>query len=365
MRKRNLNLLLALLLVGGLAACGEDSSSILEPDTPQAAELDLMVDSDVTEATIVDAEAALAAVLGAPTPSADVYQGVLFGDPDPTKVEEARALLEQARQKFQEARRAWIGGDTERAAQLALEGRLLVAEAYILVFGEEAYDRLLERVDHVISWLEQQVDDQTSELLARIRQLRDEAEALRGTDLRAAMERLILALQIANRERAIHRQQEFIQHARLSLFMAMNSIGLAVDVVGTDPTEQQIHALRHAQHLTRDAEQACSAGRYRLCMYLAREAVNVSLVAVVLEFGGRDADLVQAMIDLSNRAIAAAEAALSNSDPNEFAARLLEHAKQLQERVLGIVDVRPRVVVHVLWHVSVTAYGVIQIASAS
>ncbi len=365
MRKRNLNLLLALLLAGGLAACGEDSSSILEPDTPQQTELDLMVDSDVTEATIVDAQAALAAVLGAPAPSADVYQGTLFGDPDPTKIEEARALLEQARQKFQEARRAWIGGDTERAAELALEGRLLVAEAYILVFGEEAYDRLAERVDHVISWLEQQVDDQASELLARIRELRDEAEALRGTDLKASLERLILALQIANRERAIHRQQELIQHARLSLFMAMNSVGLAVEVVGADPTEGQIHALRHAQHLTRDAEQACSAGRYRLCLYLAREAVNVSLVAVVLEFGGRDTELVQAMIDLSNRAIAAAEDALANTDPpNEFAVRLLEHAKQLQARVLEIVDVHPRVAVHVLWHVSVTAYGVIQIASA-
>ncbi len=209
------------------------------------------------------------------------------------------------------------------------------------------------------------MDDQASELLARIRELRDEAEALRGTDLKASLERLILALQIANRERAIHRQQELIQHARLSLFMAMNSVGLAVEVVGADPTEGQIHALRHAQHLTRDAEQACSAGRYRLCLYLAREAVNVSLVAVVLEFGGRDTELVQAMIDLSNRAIAAAEDALANTDPpNEFAVRLLEHAKQLQARVLEIVDVHPRVAVHVLWHVSVTAYGVIQIASA-
>ncbi len=361
MKKRSLNLWLALLLAGGLAACGEDS--LLEPDTPQQTELDLMVDSDVTEATVVDAQAALAAVLGAPAPSADVFQGTLFGDPDPTKIEEARALLEQARQKFLEARQAWIGGDTEKAAELALEGRLLVAEAYILVFGEEAYDRLLERVDHVISWLEQQADDQVSELLARISELRDEAVALRGTDLKASLERLILALQIANRERAIHRQQELIQHARLSLFMAMNSIGLAVEVVGDDPTEQQIHALRHTQHLTQEAMQACNAGRYRLCLYLAREAVNVSLVAVVLEFAGQDAGLVQAMIELSNRAIAAAEEALSSTDPNEFAVRLLEHAKQLQQRVLEIVDIHPRVAVHVLWHVSVTAYGVIQIAS--
>ncbi len=231
------------------------------------------------------------------------------------------------------------------------------------MFGEEAYDRLLERVDHVISWLEEKVDEENSELLARIRELRDEAEVLRGTDLTAAVERLILALQIANRERAMHRQREIIQHARLSLFMAQSAVQLAAGIAGDDATDEQIHALRHAAHLATDAEQACNAGRYRFCLYLAREAVNVSLIAVIMEFGGTDQGLVQAMIELSDRAIAAAEEALGEVDPESFPARLLEHAKNLQARALEIVETRPRVAVHVLWHVSVTAFGVIQLAS--
>ena len=359
MRMRGIKVLLALLLVGGLAACGEDSSIMDPADVPQV-EVELQVDEDITEAIVRDAEASLAAVFGGPAGSSS--QGVLFADPDPGAVDEARQLLEQAREKFREARRAWVGGDTERAAELALEGRLLVAEALVLVFGEEAYDRLLERVDHVISWLEERVDEETSELLDRIRELRDEAEALRATDIIAASERLILAMHIAHRERIHHRRQEIAQHARFSIYMANAAVQLAVRYVGEDATEGQQHALRHAEHLVQDAILALDAGRFRLAHALAREAENLALVAVMLEpdiIGER----VLAMVELSELAIAAAEEALANSDPNPFAEHLFQLAQDLQSRGIVLADDHPRRAIHILWHSSVIAYGVVGLVS--
>ncbi len=359
MRNRGLGLWLAFLLVGGLAACNEDSS-IMAPQDVQQIELELMVDEDINEAIIRDAEASLAAVFGGPAGSAS--QGVLFGDPDPTKVDEARQLLEQAREKFRQARRAWAGGDTETAAELALEGRLLVAEALVLVFGEEAYDRLLERVDHVISWLEERVDEEASELLDRIKELRAEAEALRETDLIAASERLILAMHIAHRERIHHRRQEIAQHARFSIYMAQSAVELANRYVGEDATEGQQHALRHAEHLVQDAILAFEAGRFRLAHALAREAENLALLAVVLE-PDIIGEQVLALIELSEQAITAAEEALANSDPNPFAERLLLLAQDLQSRGIILADDFPRRAVHILWHASVVAYGVVGLVS--
>lgn len=357
--KRTTGLLLASLLVGALSACDE-GSSLLEPE-PGQVELDLQVDENVVEATLADAEATLDAVTGLEGAS-DLGAPALFGAPDPELVEQARELLRQAREKFAEARQAWLRGDAELAAELALQARLLVAEALVLCFGEGAYERMLQRVEQVISWLEERVDEERSELLARIIELQEEAEALRNEDLTAATERLVLALQIAHRERIRHRHREMDQHARLSVFMARSAVGLATDVAGDDATEEQLHALRHAQHLLSDAEEALAAGRLELAHVLSREAVGVSLVVVMLE-PGIDADRLAAMIELSERAIAAAEEALASRDAQSFAVRLLEHAKSLQARALEIADLDPRRAIHILWHASVTAYGVIQLAS--
>jgi hypothetical protein len=176
----------------------------------------------------------------------------------------------------------------------------------------------------------------------------------------AGTERLILAMHIAHRERTLHRRQEMAQHARLSLFMATSAVQLAGGIAGDDATDEQIHVLRHAAHLLEDAAQAFNAGRLRLSFVLSREVVNLSLVVVMLE-PGIEGQRLEAMIELSNRAIAAAEEALASTDPTEFAARLLEHAKNLQARALEIADIYPRRAIHVLWHASVTAYGVIRL----
>lgn len=361
--------LLVVILAVGVAACDNDSS-ILDPDTdPRGAELDLQVDLDLTELVLIDIEAAIEGAL-APSAALSPESGdaVLFAEPDPVAVEEARRLLEEARQLYVQAREAWRIGDTETAAQLAFQARLRVAEAWVLVFGEEAYSRHLHRVEQVISWLEQRVDDADSPLLERVVELRDQAEAIRAGDsnsnenLIRATERLVLALQIAHREQAHMRRMEMAQHARLQVFMAQSALGLSLDIAGDDATEEQLYVWRHAQHMTAQAEQALAAGRFRLAFTLGREAENLTLVVVMLEFGP-DVARVEALVQLAERAIAAAEEALAGSDPALFPARLLEGAKNHLARGKELAPTRPRVASHILWHASVTAYGVIRLAS--
>ncbi len=375
MNKRIFNMLLAALMVGVIAACDEESS-ILDPENnPQGVELEIMVDEDLTDALVMDAEAAIDATLGpAPAVSGLEYTeppAMFASPPDPEIIADARTKLrEECRPLFQQAREAWRSGDTETAADLAFQGRLCVAEALIMVFGEEAYDNLWERLEHVLTWLEEGVDEDTSDLVSRIRQLMDEAEAIKNgseidNQLALATERLLLALQIGNRERFRQRRQEMQQHARFSIFMAQSAINLSLQVAGDDITERQVRAVRHAQHMLVHAVQAFEIGRYGLAFHLARETVNVALVVVVLEPGVTEANLVEVMVQLSAMAIQAAEEALAGVDPQGFPARLLGLAKMLKEKADLIAATNPRAAVHLYWHAAVTAYGVILLLTDS
>jgi ElaB/YqjD/DUF883 family membrane-anchored ribosome-binding protein len=365
MSKSTIGALLALTLVGGLAAC--DDSSVVGPDDGiEGTVLELMVDEDLTEALIIDVEAAIAGVLDTPTPSS----GALLAEPNPDAAEQARALLEQAREMFREARRAWIGGDSERAAQLAEDARLLVAEAMVLVLGDEAYTHLLERVDQIITWLEERVDQEASELLSRIRDLKAQAEAYyldyqgsqADADLHAAVERLLLAVQIAHRERIQHRRQEIVRHARHALFMATMALQLAGEQAGERTAEQE-RVFMHAQHLRDDAALALAADRWRLSLALSEAVVNLSLVVVIL-----DPDLpeneVLALIEVSDNAIAQAEAALGDPPSDEFLAALLVRMELLQTRAIQISDTQPRPAVFILWYVAVSARAITAGATA-
>jgi len=366
MRKPTINALLALMLVGGLAACND--SSVLGPDDGiEGTILALMVDEDLTEALVIDVEAAVAGVVDAAAPSS----GALFAEPNPDAADEARALLEQAREKFRQARQAWIGGDSEQAAQLALEARLLVAEAMVLVLGDEAYAQLLERVDQIITWLEEQVDEEASALLTRIRELRAEAEAYYldyqgsqlDTDLHAAVERLLLAVQIAHRERVHHRRHEIQRHAEHSLFMANMALQLAQEVA-VELTPEQRRVYQHAVHLRDGAALALEAGRWRLSLALSRAVVNLSLVVVILD-PDLPEDKVAALVTVSDAAIAEAEAALGDPPSDEFLGQLLDHVKLLQLHAIQISDTQPRRAIHILWYVSVAARAITEAATAS
>jgi uncharacterized membrane protein len=363
----------AALLVGSLAAC-EEGSELFDPTTEglQGTELDLTFDEELIEAILTDAEAAIEAADGPPM---TLPQGVLLAETpdDPADVEAGRELLRQAREKFRLAREAWLHGDTELAAQLALEARLLVAEALVTVFGVEVYDETLLRVDNIIAWLEEEVDEQASDLLARIRQLRQEAEDIRAADPTddltseenaiLAMERLILAMQIGHRERVHQRRMNMAQHARHAIFMATRAIDLAAQIAGEDMTERQRHVLRHAMHLRNDALMAFNAGRYGLALNLGREATNLALVVVLLE-SGPDADKVAWLITVSDATIAAADEALLGVAPNSVPAMLLAEAKLLQARAIEISATHPRVAIQLLWFASITAWAAIELAGA-
>lgn len=369
MKKRSINLLLAALLVGALAAC-DDSDSILDPgsDPDIQTELGLSVDEDLTESMVSDAGAAIDAAVGV-TPSAgysSAVPGVAAGaEPDPEIIAQARELLQEARRLFAQAREAWRRGDTEEAARLAKQARMYVAEALYMVFGDRAIERLKERVDQIITWLEERVDERPSDLLDRIRELRDEAQGFldEGLAIEAA-ERLLLAIQIAGRERIMHRGDQIAMHARVSFFMAQNSIELGLRLIGDNPTDEQVHVLRHAQLLLEDAGLALENGRFRRSLHMSREVVNLSLVAVMLD-PDTDGNKVLWMIAVTDEVIAAAEDAVQSGEPNDFAERLLQHAKALQLRGTMIADTEPRKAVRILWYAATTAYAVIKIVTVS
>lgn len=347
---------LAGALMFGLAAC--DSDDITAPgQTATGSEVEFSVDEDLAEAMFTDAEAELDAASSGVTPAP-----ALFGEPDPTKIEEARALIAQARETMAEARAAWRQGDTELAAELAEQARRLVAQALLLVFGEEAVQRAMERINNLITWLEERVDQDNSELLARIVELRDMAQARWDEgDLEGALERLILARQIASRERTDHRRDALAIHARLSVFMANSAVDFAIELVG-EPTERQAYGLRFANELVSAAEQAFENGRFRLAFNLAREAVNLTLVVVVTDPDLSDLETVDLMIGIAEGAIAAAEEAVQGSD-SELALRLLEHARALKDRGIELAETHPRAAVRVLWHSAVLANGIVYLVS--
>ena len=357
MRTQLFKLVMVGVLITGLSACDE-GGDVLGPDQSNVTtETGFAVDLDLSEGIIEDAEAELNAV-GASVGSGPMAAPGVSGVPDPEKLEEARALLEEARQKYVLAREAWRLGDTELAAQLAEEARRLVAQALLLVFGEEAVERAMERIDHLISWLQERVDEQNSDFLNRIIELRDEAQARWDAgDLEGALERLLLARQIASRDRSDHRRDDIAQHARLSIFMAHSSINLALEIIG-EPTERQAYAIRFAANLTEKAERAFSEGRFRLSFTLAREAVNLTLIAVIHDPDFSDLDKVELMARITAEAIAAAEEAVAGTD-KEFAARLLEHAKNLEARAIELAPTAPRIAVHIFWHAATLANGVV------
>lgn len=345
------------VLMAGLSAC-EDSDVLGLNQSAADSEVEFSVDLDLSDAMFEAADAEIGSlVAGVGNAPAAV------GEPDPTKVDEARALIQQAREKMAEAREAWRNGDSELAAQLAEEARRLVAQALLLVFGEEAVERAMERIEHLISWLEEGVDEEASQFLDRIRELRDEAQVRWDAgDLEGALERLLLARQIAGRERMDHRRDQIAMHARLSIFMANSAIDLAVELIG-EPTERQAHVLRYANRLTEEAERAFSQGRFRLAFELAREAVNLALVVVVRDTDLSPSETAARMLGIAEEAIAAAQAVV-DPEANPFAARLLEHAENLKTRGAELIDTDDaRKAVHILWHAAVLANGVVLLVS--
>ena len=242
---------------------GQDDAGSVDVPITESFEVQVAADPVVAEAMVEDAS--LAAV-----------DAVASGGP-----------WAEARELFRQARQAWRNGDTEKAAELAEQGRLVLAEALIDRRGQEGFDALLMRVDLLIDRLEDPAEKyaRLGELRDRMIELRDEALVLEGDgDLVGASERLIFALAIADRMR--HRFHDAVRNPEA---FANAAVGIAtavfeevVEQVGPEADTRPWHALAHARELLRRSNAALEAGAWHRAIVLARRSIGWSWFALRL-----------------------------------------------------------------------------------
>lgn len=187
----------------------------------------------------------------------------------------------EARELFRRARRAWRAGDTERAAELALEGRLVLARALVERRGEEGLDALEGHVEAILERLEEAADDyaRAAELAERLAELLDVSRAHRADgELVAAAERLILALGIADRLRHRLTRGSVAEGVATRAVAAAEAIqARVVDAVGPDAGPRVRHALAHSRELLRRANAALEGEAWRRAVVLARRSIGWAL----------------------------------------------------------------------------------------
>jgi len=259
---------LLVMLTGAALACADDpvgpdgGSDSANSEVSTAADFELQVATDETVAEM------------------SVEDAALWVGEDPTLGPWA-----EARELFRRARAAWRAGDTERAEELAHEGRLVLAEALIQRRGAEGLDALESHVEVIIERLDEAAEDyaRAAALRERLSALLDEADALRASgELTGAAERLILALGIADRMR--HRFED----ASLDLeALATRAVAAAEQVlarvdeaIGPDAGPRVRHALAHARELTRRANSALEREAWRRAIVLSRRSIGWSLHAL-------------------------------------------------------------------------------------
>jgi len=256
------------VLVAGLVGCGDDPAG---PETDEGttdiaitADLDLQVAVDEVVADII------------------VEDVALFFDEHPSTGPWA-----EARELFRQAREAWLNGDTELAAEVAMEGRLILSQAIIDRQGEEGIDALFDRVEDLLLRLDGASDEyeRLADLAERIGELFDEATVLRNDgDLVGAGERLLLALGMADRMR--HRHEDARRnpqaHAEAAVAAATIIFDRVEEEVGSEPGPEVVHALGHASELIRRANIALENQAYRRAIVLSRRSVGWSFRALRL-----------------------------------------------------------------------------------
>lgn len=256
------------VLATGLIACGEDPAG---PGTdPEPAdisitenlELQVAVDDVVADVIVEDA-----ALFAGDSPSTGPWA--------------------EARELFRQARQAWRNGDTELAAELAMQGRMIISQAILERHGEEGLDALFERVEDLLARLDGASDEyeRLADLAARMAELLEEATVLRDDgDLVGAGERLLLALGMADRMR--HRHKDARDHAKAHAEAAVTAATIiferVVEEIGDDAGPRVTHALAHARELLRRAHAALDHQAYRRAIVLSRRSVGWSFRALRL-----------------------------------------------------------------------------------
>lgn len=261
----------AVLFVAALAACSGDPAG----PTPDAGERDA---ADIPIMESFEVQVAADEVIAEVT----IEDAALSVSDDPNGGPWA-----EARELFRQARQAWRAGDTELAAELAEQGRLVLAAAIIERRGEEGLDALFDRVERIVERLGEAPDDfeRAAALKNRLEELLDEATVLRGGgDLVGAAERLILGLGIT--DRMIHRHRDARRnpaaHAKIAVETAVGTLNRVKEEIGGDPAPRVAHALGHATELARRANNALENRAWLRAIVLSRRSIGWSLRALRL-----------------------------------------------------------------------------------
>ena len=337
MNKRVRSLAFATLLTGVLGACD---------DVPTAAGLressDLTVSSDLELQVVGDAEIAEVML-------EDMSMSV-NASPDGAPFIQGRMCLRAARQMMLE-------GAPDGARVQARECRLALVQELIRARGEQSLDELFARAEGLVERVGEAEGEfaRAAQVRTRLQTLLREAYELRADgDAEGAGERLVLALQIADRMR--HRHPDFdrdpAQVVRLAIARAGEAIHLAGTLI-TAPTVRQEALLFRAGELRQRALFAAELGWYRRAVALALRAEEASLVAV---FDAERPTVSEAeqLLALAEELIRQAELAIGDT-PTEDQRRLLDLALRLKDRGAEAIDTWNWRGVGLLWHSAVTS----------
>jgi hypothetical protein len=313
--------MLAALIAGGTLACDESATG------PGAGEgsTDLDVAADMELQVVGDSDLAVLLVDGMALHTNQQADGALFG-----------AGRECFRER--ECRRMMV--------QIALE-----------THGEQAIDELFARVETLVERISEADDEfaRLGELGDRLQALLDEAYALRDAgDLVGAGERLVLALQMADRMR--HRHRDFVRdpqvHVRLAIARGAESLRLADRLIDVPTPTQEVVLFRATEHQRR-AEFALDQGWYRRAIVQARHAEQLSLYAVLNGERPTGEEALR-LLALAEEMILAAEQAIG-PDPTDAQRALLNRAIRLKEKGAQAIDAWQWRGVSLLWHSAVTS----------
>ena len=338
MKKRLRTLMLAALVVCGVAACDDSPTapgsgdSTTELGVNADMELQVVGDADLVEVVIDDMSLSMG--MGADGPP--------FG---------------AGRECFREARQHLRNGNEDAARTQARECRMNLVRAMLERHGEGVVDEMFSRVENLVERVGEASDEfaRLADLQVKLQGLLDEAYALRdGGDLVGAGERLVLALQIADRMR--HRHPDFDRDpgaaARLAMARSGEAIRLAERLI-PDPTLKQEGLLFRAKELRRRAQFSFEHGWYRRAVAQAHRVEQLSLVAV-LNGERPTVEDAQRLLGLADEMIAGAEAAIGDS-PTEVQQRILQHAIRLRNRGAEAINLWQWRGTGLLWRAAITA----------
>ena len=338
MKKRLRILMIAGLVSTGAVGCDDSSTAPIsgDPSTELGVnadmELQVVGDTDLAEVLIDDMSLSMA------TPT----DGPPFGE---------------GRECFREARLLLSNGDEDAARVQARECRMNLVRAMFERHGESAIDELFVRVESLVERVGEASDEfaRFAELEAKLQGLLEEAYALRdGGDFVGAGERLVLALQIADRMR--HRHPDFDRDpqavARLAMARSGEAIRLAERLIPA-PTLKQEGLLFRAVEFRRRAQFSFEHAWYRRAVAQAHRAEQLSLVAV-LNGERPTVEDAQRLLGLADEMIAGAREAIGDA-PTEAQQRILEHAIRLRNRGAEAINTWQWRGVGLLWRSAVTA----------